>query len=115
MGALTAGRQRRRDTVAPEIVRRKKTDNRVDIFAMGVSFYQLCTFELPWSSKDNTGLAALMHDTLPPEDILTYRAKLHPTLAQAIMTCLAVDPRQRHQTVQHFLKAIAGLESEDIR
>jgi len=101
--------------MAPEIVRRKKTDHRVDIFAMGVSFYQLCTFELPWPNKDNTGLAALTHDTLPPEDILTHRAKLHPTLAQAIMTCLAVDPRQRHQTVQHFLKAIDGLESEDIR
>ena len=99
--------------MAPEIIRRKWTDHRVDIFAMGVSFYQLCTFHLPWPRTDNTGLAALTHDTIPPEDLFKYRSKLHPTLAAAIMTCLAVDPAQRYQTVNDFLKAIDGLTSED--
>ena len=99
--------------MAPEIIRRKWTDHRVDIFAMGVSFYQLCTFHLPWPSNDNSGLAALAHDTIPPENILKYRSKLHPTLASAIMTCLAVDPAMRYQTVRDFLKAIDGLTSED--
>jgi len=99
--------------MAPEIIRRKWADHRVDIFAMGVSFYQLCTFHLPWPSTDNTGLAALTHDTIPPEDIFKYRSKIHPTLATAIMTCLAVDPAMRYQTVRDFLKAIDGLTSED--
>jgi eukaryotic-like serine/threonine-protein kinase len=99
--------------MAPEIIRRKWTDHRVDIFAMGVSFYQLCTFQLPWPSSDSTGLAALTHDTIPPEDILKYRSKLHPTLAAAIMTCLAVDPAKRYQTVNDFLRAIDGLTKED--
>ncbi|MCS5629900.1 MAG: serine/threonine protein kinase [Pirellulaceae bacterium] len=99
--------------MAPEIIRRKWTDHRVDVFAMGVSFYQLCTFHLPWPSSDNTGLAALTHDTIPPEDILKYRSKLHPTLAAAIMKCLSVDPAKRYQTVNDFLRAIDGLMSED--
>jgi len=99
--------------MAPEIIRRKWTDHRVDVFSMGVSFYQLCTFQLPWPSSDNTGLAALTHDTIPPEDILKYRPKLHPTLAAAIMTCLSVEPAKRHQTVNDFLRAIDGLTSED--
>jgi serine/threonine protein kinase len=99
--------------MAPEIIRRKWTDHRVDIFAMGVSFYQLCTFHLPWPSSDHTGLAALTHDTIPPEDILKYRSKLDPTLAAAIMTCLSVDPAKRYQTVNDFLRAIDGLTSED--
>ena len=99
--------------MAPEIIRRKWTDHRVDVFAMGVSFYQLCTFHLPWPSSDNTGLAALTHDTIPPDDILKYRPKLHPTLAAAIMTCLSVEPTKRYQTVNDFLTAIDGLTSED--
>jgi len=99
--------------MAPEIIRRKWTDHRVDVFAMGVSFYQLCTFHLPWPSSDNTGLAALTHDTIPPDDILKYRPKLHPTLAAAIMTCLSVEPTKRYQTVNDFLSAIDGLTSED--
>ena len=99
--------------MAPEIIRRKWTDHRVDIFAMGVSFYQLCTFHLPWPSSDHTGLAALTHDTIPPEDIFKYRPNLHPTLAAAIMTCLAVEPAKRYQTVNDFIKAIDGLTSEN--
>ncbi len=68
---------------------------------------------MPWPSSDHTGLAALSHDTIPPEDILKYRSKLDPTLAAAIMTCLSVDPAKRYQTVNDFLRAIDGLTSED--
>ncbi len=34
--------------MSPEIVRRKKTDLRVDVFSFGVSMYELCAFELPF-------------------------------------------------------------------
>ncbi len=34
--------------MAPEVVRRRATDQRVDIFSFGVTCYQLLTFELPW-------------------------------------------------------------------
>ncbi len=34
--------------MAPEVVRRKPTDQRLDIFAYGVSMYELFAFELPW-------------------------------------------------------------------
>src|SRR5579859_7139599 len=33
--------------MAPELVRRKKADHRLDIFAFGVTLYELFTFELP--------------------------------------------------------------------
>ena len=97
--------------MAPEIVRRRKTDHRVDIFAMGVSFYQLLTFELPWPSGDASGLAALSHDTLEPTPILEYKPKLHPKLAEAIMTCMSVDPNDRPKTTDKFLQMISSVES----
>ena len=34
--------------MAPEIVRRRPTDQKVDVFAYGVSCYEICTGELPW-------------------------------------------------------------------
>ena len=34
--------------MAPEVVRRKPTDQRLDIFAYGVSMYELFAFDLPW-------------------------------------------------------------------
>ncbi|MGA2256443.1 MAG: protein kinase, partial [Thermoguttaceae bacterium] len=57
--------------MAPEIVRRKATDLRVDIFAFGVTAYEICTSELPWL-RGTTGMAAMTHDK-PPIDILQYR------------------------------------------
>ena len=38
--------------MAPEVVRRKPTDQRLDIFAYGVSMYELFAFELPWQRGD---------------------------------------------------------------
>ena len=49
--------------MAPEIMRRRTTDQRVDLFSLGVTMYQLCTFELPWPTSDTSGKAALLHDT----------------------------------------------------
>ena len=34
--------------MAPEVVRRRPTDQRVDVFSFGVTCYQLLSFELPW-------------------------------------------------------------------
>ena len=54
--------------MAPEIVRRRPTDKRVDVFSFGVTAYRLLTFEHPWGSTDMTGTAALAHDT---EEVLS--------------------------------------------
>ncbi len=78
--------------MAPEIVRRKPTDQRVDIFAFGATCYEICTHELPWP-RGTTGMAAMLHDR-PPVDILSYRPKLDPALAKAIHWCLEADHLQ---------------------
>jgi serine/threonine-protein kinase len=98
--------------MAPEIVRRRATDQRVDVFAFGVSAYSVCTFEYPWPSGDTTGRAALQHDTAPPVNILHYRPDLHPVLAKAIMGCMEADLNKRTPTMTHFLSQIRNLKSE---
>ena len=97
--------------MAPELVRRRRTDKRLDVFAFGVTAYEICTFQLPWPSG-TTGQAALAHDT-PPEPIETYRPQIDPTLASAIMDCLHADPSARLQGLDHFIYRIRELESED--
>lgn len=99
--------------MAPEVVRRKWTDHRVDIFAFGVTCYELCTFTLPWPKTDTTGLAALAHDTEAPEDILTHRPRLNRKLAAAIMKCIEADADNRFNHMSDFLKAISKCESEE--
>ena len=98
--------------MAPEIVRRRSTDHRVDLFAMGVTAYELCTFELPWPGGDNTGRAALLHDSRDPVDIIQICPGLNRTLANVIMSCLSRDPRDRPETSEIFLEQIRHVKDE---
>ena len=98
--------------MAPELVRRQATDARLDVFAFGVTAYEVCTFELPWLCG-TTGQAAMAHDQ-PPADIRQRRPRIHPELAAAINACIQPDVKKRCPSMQHFLKAIRKLEREDV-
>ncbi|MBN1394385.1 MAG: serine/threonine protein kinase [Pirellulales bacterium] len=96
--------------MAPELVRRRPTDQRLDIFAFGVTAYEFCTFELPWP-RGSTGMAAMSHDQ-PPADIRKYRPEINPRLAKAIHACIEPNREKRCPTMADFLRMIRGL-SED--
>jgi serine/threonine-protein kinase len=97
--------------MAPEVVRRKKTDQRLDIFAFGVTAFEMCTFEMPWPRGD--GQDALLHDTQDPLDIRELRPKIEPRLAEAIMKCLSPHPDQRPSSMDLFLRLIVGVKKTD--
>jgi serine/threonine-protein kinase len=98
--------------MAPELVRRMKTDHRLDVFAFGVTAYEICTFQLPWA-RGIKGDVAMMHASYPPNDITKYRPQIDPKLGKAIMWCLDQNVEKRCPTMEAFLKATAGLVNED--
>ena len=98
--------------MAPEIVRRKPTDQRVDIFAFGTSAYEICTGELPWP-RGLTGMTAMSHDK-PPTDIRQLRPRLNPELAKAIHWCLEAEPSKRCPTMEKFLQAIRNVSRDEV-
>jgi len=99
--------------MAPELVRRFPTDHRLDVFAFGVTAYEVCTFELPWY-RGTTGMAAMSHDQ-PPTEIQKHRPSIHPDLAQAIHWCIEPELRRRCPSMEEFLKAIRNVEHVDRR
>ena len=99
--------------MAPEIVRRRKTDRRVDVFSFGVTVYRFLTFEHPWGSTDTTGKAALAHDTSEVIPIQKFRPNLNRKLAKAIHRCMEVEPNKRMESCKAFLSAIRGVDQED--
>jgi len=99
--------------MAPEVVRRRWTDQRLDIFALGVSAYQVCTYELPWPVSETTGKAALAHDTQKPRPITDFRPTLNHTLGNAIMRCIEARANDRPQTVDQFLSSIRSVREDD--
>ena len=97
--------------MAPELVRRRATDQRLDVFAFGVTAYEFCTFRLPWL-RGTTGMAAMSH-TLPPTDIRQYRPQIHPLLAEAIHACIEPEVSRRCPSIEAFLKIIRSVAHED--
>ena len=93
--------------MAPEVVRRRQADKRLDVFSFGVTAYEICTLSSPWP-RGTSGTAALAHDQ-PPEDIQGHWPEIPQPLAAAISACIAAAPEKRPATMQRFLGMIAKL------
>lgn len=98
--------------MSPEIVRRRPTDKRVDIFSFGVTCYCLLTFSHPWQGEIVSGRAALHHDTSPPVEIRERRADVDPKLARAVMQAIQPQVAQRTPTIDQFIGNIRNVEFE---
>lgn len=96
--------------MAPELVRRKPTSTKLDIFSFGVTMYEMCCRHLPWPGGQG-GLAAMGHDT-PAVPITTYFPNINPVLAKAIHKCIEPDVRDRCESMQDFLRLISRCEHE---
>jgi serine/threonine-protein kinase len=97
--------------MAPELVRRHKTDHRLDVFSFGVTAYEICTFDLPWERRAD-GMAAMSHATQAPVPILERAPKLHPQLAKAISECIVPNVDKRCPSIEHFLQQIKRVDRE---
>lgn len=99
--------------MSPEVVRRRPTDQRLDIFSFGVSAYQICAFELPWPSSETTGKVALAHDTHPPVNIFEVFPNLENKLGELIMRCIAPRPNQRPQDMSAVVRVARKVVLEE--
>jgi serine/threonine-protein kinase len=93
--------------MAPEVVRRRQADKRLDIFSFGITAYEICTGQSPWP-KGSSGKAAMAHDT-PPNDIREGWPEIPSPLATAIMACLSAEPERRPESMARFLTAISSV------
>ena len=93
--------------MAPEVVRRRQADKRLDIFSFGITAYEICTGQSPWP-KGSSGKAAMAHDT-PPNDIREGWPEIPSPLATAIMACLSAEPDRRPESMARFLTATSSV------
>jgi len=91
--------------MAPEVVRRRQADKRIDIFSFGVTAYEICTLASPWP-RGSSGNVALSHDK-PPVPIEEHWPEIPEALAAAIGGCLAAEPEKRPPSMERFLAQIA--------
>lgn len=101
--------------MAPEVVRRKPTDQRLDIFAFGVSMYEMFAFELPWQRGGGDGLAAMGHGQTKPTPLEKYYPKINPAVREVIYKCIEPDPEKRYSSMKVVLNALKNVKHEDVK
>ena len=97
--------------LAPELIRRVTTDHRVDLFALGVTAYEMFTRQLPWEKAAVAANAAQPHERAgrnPRE----FNPKLDDATVKFLVKSVERDPADRFQTAAEFREALQKLSKK---
>ncbi len=91
--------------LSPEQIQGERPDVRSDIYALGVTFYEVLTGKRPIDGDSDYSImtAHLQH---VPQDPVELNPLVPPALAAVILKSLAKSPDERFQTAEEFLAAV---------
>jgi len=96
--------------MAPEQARCEEVDHRVDIFAVGVVFYELVSGRRAFGGGH---VEAVLERVIKeePDPLHEIDDRLLPELSTLVQTALAKDPDERFQTMREMLAALEQFEA----
>jgi len=94
--------------ISPEAATGDETDQRSDIYSLGVLTYQLLTGELPFAGH-TAGAVLMQHVHQEPPMLQTKGrgAEVPEEVARVVMRSLSKDPGARQQTLAEFLDSLS--------
>lgn len=99
--------------MSPEQGKGLRVDYRVDIYALGIIFFELVTGRKPFEAENNMEVV-IQQVTLPPPHPRTFVLELPETVDEIILTALAKDPDARYQSMREFINAILQAKEKRI-
>lgn len=91
--------------MAPELIKRQKTDERIDIFSFAVSCFEMYSRLMPWPAGD-TLESVMQHINKPARDIRGLLPDIDPGIADVIMRGLELDPDRRWRSARQMTDAL---------
>ena len=96
--------------MAPEQIQNKPIDTRTDIYALGITLYQMLSGQLPFQHEsDFETMNSQVAATPPPMQQMFPYAPIQ--YQNVVMKALEKDPNNRFQTVEQFSTALENPES----
>lgn len=88
--------------LAPEQAAGGEVDHRADLYALGITLYQLASGALPFTEGD----VAYHHRHTPPPDPREFNASLPAPLAELILKLIEKDPADRMQKAADVVRGL---------
>jgi len=95
--------------MSPEQVEGKDTDQRADIYSLGVILFEMVTGRIPFEG-DSALSIALKHKTETPPDPRQFNAQIPEGLSQVILKCLEKDRENRYQSAGELSSVLSRIE-----
>ncbi|MCI0699592.1 MAG: serine/threonine protein kinase [Planctomycetia bacterium] len=101
------------DILAPELLRRKAIDHRVDLFALGVTAYEVFTGQLPWERSPSSEETFRRRLNTPPRHAKDLKPDIGDQLDEILWKSIAREPTDRFASAAAFKEALLKLEKQD--
>ncbi len=96
--------------MSPEQARGKAVDARSDLFAFGITLYEMATGRRPFQGASHTDtLSAILRDQPTPAGKIN--PKISPALEKVIGRCLEKDPERRYQSAREIQRDLELLKA----
>ena len=99
--------------MAPEQVDGQRGDQRTDLYALGIMFYELLTGQPPFTGDSPMAIMA-QHTRAPIPRLDRARPGLSPQLAAIVARCLQRNPDDRYPDLRAFIAALDHPETADV-
>jgi serine/threonine-protein kinase len=101
------------DYMAPEQIDGQRGDQRTDIYALGIMFYEILIGQPPFSGDSNMAIMS-QHVNAIPQRLDILNSAISPQLAAIVARCLLKDPAERFPNMGALVEALNHPESVDI-
>ncbi len=101
------------DYLAPELIRRVTTDQRVDIFALGVTAYETFTGGLPWEKARGSMEVLQKHINNTGRNPRDLQPDMAEPLVKLLVKAIQRNPDDRFQSAAEFREALKALPKQD--
>src|SRR5579862_8899585 len=102
--------------MAPEQILGRAVDCRTDIYALGITLYELLAGQRPFNVRGKAEYLVLdAHVNDVPEPPTVYRFGIPRPIVDAVMRSLAKDPNGRFQSADDFMQALPDVPAPEKR
>ena len=91
--------------MAPERIRGRRGDDRVDVYALGFILYEMIAGVTPYEAPTLSDLLKAKTDR-DPRPLSDVAPDVTPAVAEVIMRAIAVDPHDRYASAEEMLAAL---------